>query len=142
MNEEFKQLETEIKWLTDTVDANLEKQYNRLKIMSNKELRKEIENANWSYILQMIRYLQAKIERLEEEYSKLEEKYFDNVPCCNENDCDLYKNYMKLKGTSNVVNPLKYRLYNTTCPYLVLSGQTNNGLRIQASGVRIPLGAP
>lgn len=66
MNEEFKQLETEIKWLTDTVDANLEKQYNRLKTMSNKELRKEIENANWSYILQMIRYLQAKIEQLEE----------------------------------------------------------------------------
>lgn len=49
---------------------------------------------------------------------------------------------MKLKGTSNVVNPLKYRLYNTTCPYLVLGGQTNNGLRIQASGVQIPLGAP
>ena len=66
MNEEFKQLETEIKWLTDTVDANLEKQYNHLKTMSNKELRKEIENANWSYILQMIRYLQAKIERLEQ----------------------------------------------------------------------------
>ena len=49
---------------------------------------------------------------------------------------------MKLKGASNVVNPLKYRLYNTTCPYLVLGGQTNNGLRIQASGVQIPLGAP
>ena len=49
---------------------------------------------------------------------------------------------MELKGTNNIVNPLKYRLYNTTCPYLVLGGQTNNGLRIQASGVRIPLGAP
>ena len=49
---------------------------------------------------------------------------------------------MELKGTSDVVNPLKYRLYNTTCPYLVLGGQTNNGLRIQASGVRIPLGTP
>ena len=48
---------------------------------------------------------------------------------------------MELKGTNNIVNPLKYRLYNTTCPYLVLGGQTNNGLRIQASGVRIPLGA-
>ena len=49
---------------------------------------------------------------------------------------------MELKRTNNIVNPLKYRLYNTTCPYLVLGGQTNNGLRIQASGVRIPLGAP
>ena len=49
---------------------------------------------------------------------------------------------MELKGTNNIVNPLKYRLYNTTCPYLVLGGQTNNGLRIQASGVRIPLGTP
>ena len=47
---------------------------------------------------------------------------------------------MELKGTNNIVNPLKYRLYNTTCPYLVLGGQTNNGLQIQASGVRIPLG--
>lgn len=74
MNEEFKQLETEIKWLADTVDTNLEKEYNRLKAMSNKELRKEIENANWSYILQMIRHLQAKIERLEEKNKQLKEK--------------------------------------------------------------------
>lgn len=123
MNEEFKQLETEIKWLTDIVDANLEKQYNRLKTMSNKELRKEIENANWSYILQMIRYLQAKIERLEEEYSKLEEKYFDNVPCCNENDCDLYKNYMKLKDNWNKLKEFIVKEYYM---YLPLEASTKS----------------
>ena len=38
---------------------------------------------------------------LKERYSKLEEKYFANVPCCNENDCDLYRDYMKLKDNWN-----------------------------------------
>lgn len=40
-------------------------------------------------------------EQLKEEYSRLEEKYLHNVPCCNENDCGLYEDYMKLKANWN-----------------------------------------
>ncbi len=28
--------------------------------------------------------------QLKEKYSKLEDKYFKNIPCCNEDDCSLY----------------------------------------------------
>lgn len=48
-----------------------------------------------------INKLQQENKQLKERYSKLEEKYFANVPCCNENDCDLYRDYIKLKDNWN-----------------------------------------
>lgn len=42
--------------------------------------------------------LQQENEELKKQYSKIEEKYFNNVPCCNENDCDLYKEYLNDKN--------------------------------------------
>ena len=50
---------------------------------------------------QLIEQLQQENTQLKESYSKLEGKYFANVPCCNENDCDLYRDYMKLKDNWN-----------------------------------------
>lgn len=48
-------------------------------------------------LVSYIEELQQENKQLKERYNKLEEKYFANVPCCNENDCDLYRDYMKLK---------------------------------------------
>ena len=36
-------------------------------------------------------------KELKEQYSKLEDKYIKNLPCCNEKDCDLFKEYKQLK---------------------------------------------
>ena len=66
----------------------------------NKE---EIKHLSQSYYDLHEKYykLQQENEQLKESYSKLEGKYFANVPCCNENDCDLYRDYMKLKDNWN-----------------------------------------
>jgi len=47
------------------IDEIFEKQYNSIKGLNNKQLRKVIENSNWNFILQIIRYLEDKIEELE-----------------------------------------------------------------------------
>ena len=57
---------------------------------------KVVDKVNWENML-----LKKENEQLKENYSKLEGKYFANVPCCNENDCDLYRDYMKLKDNWN-----------------------------------------
>ena len=57
---------------------------------------KVVDKVNWENML-----LKKENEQLKENYSKLEGKYFANVPCCNENDCDLYRDYMKLKEITN-----------------------------------------
>ena len=48
-------------------------EFNDIKRMRNSELRKYIENSNWSNILQIIRFLQDEIERLEKENNILTE---------------------------------------------------------------------
>ena len=36
-------------------------------------------------------------DKLREDYYKLEDKYIHNVPCCNEEDCGLFKDYVDLQ---------------------------------------------
>lgn len=45
--------------------------------------------------------LQQENQQLKIQYEKLEEKYIHNVPCCNENDCDLYREHKKLENNWN-----------------------------------------
>ncbi len=47
----------QLKSANEIVDDNLKKQVEEINKMSNTELRKTIENANWSYICPIIRYL-------------------------------------------------------------------------------------
>lgn len=47
----------QLKSANEIVDDNLKKQVEEIKKMSNTELRKLIENASWSYICPIIRYL-------------------------------------------------------------------------------------
>lgn len=44
---------------------NFKENFEYLMSLSNKELRKEIENSNWNFILQELRYAGDEIERLE-----------------------------------------------------------------------------
>ena len=37
-------------------------------------------------------------KELKEMYSNLESKYLENKPCCNEDDCGLYKEHLKTKN--------------------------------------------
>lgn len=47
----------QLKSANEIVGDNLKKQVEEIKKMSNTELRKTIENASWSYICPIIRYL-------------------------------------------------------------------------------------
>ena len=52
---------------------------------------------------------------LKEKLLKLENKYIHNVPCCNEEDCELYKNYQQLKDNWNKLKEYcKNNYYGTT----------------------------
>ena len=44
------------------------------------------------------RRLQHENKELKEQYSELEDKYIKNTPCCNEDDCELYKEYLEDKN--------------------------------------------
>ena len=50
-----------------------------------------------AYILKKHEQLQQENKKLKKQYSKLEDKYFKNVPCCNEDDCLLYKRYFDIE---------------------------------------------
>ena len=45
-----------------------------------------------------IEQLQQENKELKEQYSELEDKYIKNQPCCNEDDCALYKEYLNDKN--------------------------------------------
>ena len=53
---------------------------------------------SWLCIDTYIEQLQQENKELKKQYSKLEDKYIKNTPCCNENDCDLYKEYLNDKN--------------------------------------------
>ena len=42
--------------------------------------------------------LEQENKELKKQYSKLEDKYIKNISCCNEKDCDLYKEYLESKN--------------------------------------------
>lgn len=49
------------------------KQYNSIKDLGNRDLRKVIENSNWNFILQIIRHLENEIFILQQENKQLKE---------------------------------------------------------------------
>lgn len=68
---------------TDIV-YNLQQENQRLK-----EIEKEHRTINGE--------LRVENKELQEKYMKLEDKYIHNVPCCNEEDCDLFCEHQELK---------------------------------------------
>lgn len=63
---------------------NLQQENQRLK-----EIEKEHKKLNGD--------LRIEIKELKEKYMKLEDKYINNVSCCNEEDCDLFCEHKELK---------------------------------------------
>ena len=53
--------------------VHFKESFEYLMSLSNKELRKEIENSNWNFILQELRYAGDEIERLNNIINELEE---------------------------------------------------------------------
>lgn len=74
---------------------------NKEHIQNYKKEYAKTHDSSFKKLQDKYKQLQQKNKQLKERYSKLEEKYFANVPCCNENDCDLYRDYMKLKDNWN-----------------------------------------
>lgn len=56
------------------------------------------DDVYYSNILnEYIEDLQQENQQLKEQLIKLEDKYIHNVPCCNEEDCDLFKEHQLYK---------------------------------------------
>lgn len=72
----------------------MEEIYNYTKILQqeNEDLRVTIKNDDI-----VVNKLCEENAQLKQQLEQLEEKYINNVPCCNENDCDMFKDYMLLK---------------------------------------------
>ena len=72
----------------------------------------------FQHINQLIPYindLQKQNTELKEKLLKLEDKYIHNIPCCNEEDCELYKNYQQLEDNWNKLKEYcKNNYYGTT----------------------------
>lgn len=71
---------------------------NKEHIQNYKKEYAKTHDSSFKKLQDKYKQLQQENKQLKERYSKLEEKYFAIVPCCNENDCNLYRDYMKLKG--------------------------------------------
>lgn len=66
--------EEEIEQYKNITQEFFEKQYNSIKYLGNRELRKVIENSNWNFILQIIRHLENEIFILQQEKQQLKDR--------------------------------------------------------------------
>lgn len=68
----------------------------KIKISINEE---DVQNIIDCYEkdIKYIEALEKENKELKEKLLKLEEKYIHQVPCCNEEDCDLFKEHQQLK---------------------------------------------
>ena len=64
----------EIEQYKNITQEIFKKQYNSIKDLGNRELRKVIENSNWNFILQIIRHLENEIFILKEENQELQNR--------------------------------------------------------------------
>ena len=118
MNE---QLKKELTGFAKEYQEGLTKEFNHIKQMNNRQLRKYIENSNWNNILQIIRFLQDEIEKLQQENIDLKQMInFPSVtittcPKCGErysiNYCrEVYKLEEKIKELNNILTEFAWRL--------------------------------